>query len=79
MPFEPFGVMDLAVRAAFRLPQRAINTVVTNVPGPPAPLYVLGRRIREILPWVARPPTAAASAATAAHPSEGGGRRPPDR
>jgi diacylglycerol O-acyltransferase len=51
-PYEPFVVMDAGVRAGLRLPQRALNTVVTNVPGPPAPLYILGRPIREILPWV---------------------------
>jgi len=51
-PYEPFGVMEIGVRAALRMPQRAITTVVTNVPGPPAPLYILGRPIREILPWV---------------------------
>jgi diacylglycerol O-acyltransferase len=51
-PYEPFPVMDAGVRAGLRLPQRALNTVVTNVPGPPAPLYILGRPIREILPWV---------------------------
>jgi diacylglycerol O-acyltransferase len=51
-PYEPFAVMDAGVRAGLRLPQRALTTVVTNVPGPPAPLYILGRPIREILPWV---------------------------
>jgi diacylglycerol O-acyltransferase len=51
-PYEPFPVMDAAVRVGLRLPQRALTTVVTNVPGPPAPLYALGRRIREVLPWV---------------------------
>jgi hypothetical protein len=40
------------IRNALRLPQRAIATVTTNVPGPDAPLYILGRPIREILPYV---------------------------
>jgi diacylglycerol O-acyltransferase / wax synthase len=35
-----------------RLPQRTIVTVATNVPGPRQPLYVVGRRILEILPYV---------------------------
>jgi WS/DGAT/MGAT family acyltransferase len=51
-PYEPFGVLDAGVRLGLRVPQRVLTTVVTNVPGPPAPLYALGRRIREILPWV---------------------------
>ncbi len=50
--YEPFAPISLAIRAALRLPQRVLATVITNVPGPPVPLYVLGRRIREILPYV---------------------------
>ncbi|GIJ71719.1 wax ester/triacylglycerol synthase family O-acyltransferase [Virgisporangium ochraceum] len=51
-PYEPFAVLDAGVRLGLRLPQRALTTVVTNVPGPPGPLFAFGRRIREILPWV---------------------------
>jgi hypothetical protein len=40
------------VRLAFRLPQREIVTVTTNVPGPRQPLYALGRRLVEIIPYV---------------------------
>jgi hypothetical protein len=29
-----------------------INIFVTNIPGPPAPLYFLGARIEEILPMI---------------------------
>jgi diacylglycerol O-acyltransferase len=50
--YEPFAPVSLTIRAALRLPQRILATVITNVPGPPVPLYVLGRRIREILPYV---------------------------
>ncbi len=32
--------------------QRAFNTVVTNVPGPPMPVYLLGARMTEIYPVV---------------------------
>ncbi|WIM92959.1 wax ester/triacylglycerol synthase family O-acyltransferase [Actinoplanes oblitus] len=49
---EPFGVVSLVVRTALRLPQRALSAVTTNVPGPRKPLYILGRPIREILPYV---------------------------
>ena len=34
------------------LPQRTINTVTTNVPGPQFPLYALGREMLEYLPFV---------------------------
>jgi diacylglycerol O-acyltransferase len=51
-PYEYFGIVDAVVRFGLRLPQRALTTVVTNVPGPPAPLYAFGQPIREILPWV---------------------------
>jgi diacylglycerol O-acyltransferase len=33
-------------------PQYTINTVTTNVPGPPFPLYLLGRRMTEYAPYV---------------------------
>ena len=36
----------------FGLPQREIVTVTTNVPGPRQPLYAMGRRLVEILPYV---------------------------
>jgi diacylglycerol O-acyltransferase len=40
-------VSRLAARAMRRLPQRSINTVTTNVPGPQFPLYCLGREMVE--------------------------------
>ena len=40
------------VRLAFGLPQREIVTVTTNVPGPRQPLYGMGRRLVEIIPYV---------------------------
>jgi WS/DGAT/MGAT family acyltransferase len=39
-------------RLAFSLPQREIVTVTTNVPGPGQPLYGMGRRLLEIIPYV---------------------------
>ncbi|GAA3342311.1 wax ester/triacylglycerol synthase family O-acyltransferase [Amorphoplanes nipponensis] len=49
---EPFTPVSLIIRTALRLPQHAITTVTTNVPGPDQQLYILGRPIREILPYV---------------------------
>lgn len=50
--FTPFPLASLTVRIAYRLPQREIVTVTTNVPGPQQPLYSLGRRLVEIIPYV---------------------------
>lgn len=47
-----FPLASLFVRLAFSLPQREIVTVTTNVPGPQQPLYALGRRLVEIIPYV---------------------------
>jgi len=54
------GMLGLAVpallaagsRAAFQLPQPLVQTVTTNVPGPQIPLYVLGRPLVRIHPYV---------------------------
>jgi diacylglycerol O-acyltransferase len=48
----PFPLASLGVRLALRLPQREIVTVTTNVPGPRQPLYGLGRRLVDIIPYV---------------------------
>src|SRR5690349_4088848 len=48
----PYPLASLAVRLAYRLPQREIVTVTTNVPGPRQPLYGMGRRLVEIIPYV---------------------------
>jgi diacylglycerol O-acyltransferase len=50
--YEPFPLVSLGLRLAFRMPQRNIITVTTNVPGPRRPLYAMGRRLVEILPYV---------------------------
>ncbi|HEU4421704.1 MAG TPA: wax ester/triacylglycerol synthase family O-acyltransferase [Pilimelia sp.] len=49
---EPYPPISWAIRLAARLPQRSIVTVTTNVPGPRQPLFVLGRPILEIFPYV---------------------------
>jgi diacylglycerol O-acyltransferase / wax synthase len=48
----PYPVASLCVRLAYRLPQREIVTVTTNVPGPRQPLYAMGRKLVEITPYV---------------------------
>ncbi|MGD0246068.1 MAG: wax ester/triacylglycerol synthase family O-acyltransferase [Streptosporangiaceae bacterium] len=50
--YTAFPLASMFVRLAFRLPQREIVTVTTNVPGPRQPLYALGRRLVEIIPYV---------------------------
>jgi WS/DGAT/MGAT family acyltransferase len=50
--FTPFPLMSGVIRLAFGLPQREIVTVTTNVPGPQQPLYGLGRKLVEIIPYV---------------------------
>ena len=50
--YTPFALASMFVRLAFSLPQREIVTVTTNVPGPQQPLYGLGRRLVEIIPYV---------------------------
>jgi diacylglycerol O-acyltransferase / wax synthase len=42
----------LVSRLVSRVPQRTMNTVTTNVPGPQCPLYFAGREMLEYLPYV---------------------------
>jgi diacylglycerol O-acyltransferase len=48
--FAPTTVMAQAARLQAR--QRFFNVVVTNVPGPQMPLYLLGRRMTDVFPMV---------------------------
>ena len=54
--FIPPVLFALGARAAMTMlrnvPQRIVNTVTTNVPGPQFPLYALGREMLEYLPFV---------------------------
>jgi diacylglycerol O-acyltransferase / wax synthase len=50
--YIPFPLTSQWIRLMFSLPQREIVTVTTNVPGPQQPLYGLGRRLLEIVPYV---------------------------
>lgn len=50
--YTPYPLASLVVRLGYRLPQREIVTVTTNVPGPGQPLYGLGRRLVELIPYV---------------------------
>lgn len=50
--YAPYWLTSQLIRAAYRLPQRGIVTVTTNVPGPRQPLYGMGRKLVEIVPWV---------------------------
>jgi diacylglycerol O-acyltransferase len=50
--FAPAMLLALAGRVGSRVPQRSVNTVTTNVPGPQHPLYLSGRRLLEAFPFV---------------------------
>jgi diacylglycerol O-acyltransferase / wax synthase len=49
--YLPYPIASLT-RLGYRIPQREIVTVTTNVPGPRETLYCLGRPLVEILPYV---------------------------
>jgi diacylglycerol O-acyltransferase len=50
--FAPAMLLALSGRVATRTPQRAVNTVTTNVPGPQRPVYLVSRRMLEYFPFV---------------------------
>jgi WS/DGAT/MGAT family acyltransferase len=50
--YSLYSLTSWWTRLAFGLPQREIVTVTTNVPGPQQPLYGMGRRLVEIIPYV---------------------------
>lgn len=50
--YTPYPLASLAVRLAYRMPHREVVTVTTNVPGPRQPLYALGRKLVELIPYV---------------------------
>jgi diacylglycerol O-acyltransferase len=50
--YSPYPLASWWVRLAFSLPQREIVTVTTNVPGPRQPLFGMGRRLEQIIPYV---------------------------
>ena len=46
------GWLAFGTKVAFRTPQLLVQTVTTNVRGPRGPLYVLGRRLTALHPYV---------------------------
>jgi WS/DGAT/MGAT family acyltransferase len=50
--FAPSLLLTLGARVAARVPQRNLNTVTTNVPGPQFPLYLCERRMLDAFPFV---------------------------
>jgi hypothetical protein len=50
--FVPPTLMTLAARISFNVGQRIFNTVTTNIPGPQYQLYMLGRPMREMFPFI---------------------------
>ncbi|HUY48451.1 MAG TPA: wax ester/triacylglycerol synthase family O-acyltransferase [Streptosporangiaceae bacterium] len=45
-------LLALGSRAAFQIPQPLVQTVTTNVPGPRFPLFLIGRKLVRIYPYV---------------------------
>jgi WS/DGAT/MGAT family acyltransferase len=50
--FVPPTLVSLGARVAAALGQRVVNTVTTNIPGPQYPLYLAGRRLVEMFPYI---------------------------
>lgn len=50
--FAPPALLSAGTRLAMRIPQRNLNTVTTNVPGPRVQLYAAGRKMLEAFPYV---------------------------
>ncbi|HEY7325026.1 MAG TPA: wax ester/triacylglycerol synthase family O-acyltransferase [Streptosporangiaceae bacterium] len=50
--FTPYPLASQVVRLGYRIPHEEIATVTTNVPGPQQPLYALGRKLVELVPYV---------------------------
>lgn len=50
--FVPPALFAAAGRLAGQINQRAFDTVTTNVPGPQQPLYLLGRQLQTLIPFV---------------------------
>jgi WS/DGAT/MGAT family acyltransferase len=50
--FAPPELLALAARVGTRIPQRTVQTVTTNVPGPQKPLYAAGRKMLRAMPYV---------------------------
>ena len=50
--FVPATLMTLGARVYARTGQRLVNAVTTNIPGPQFPLYLQGRRMLELFPYI---------------------------
>ena len=50
--FVPHGLAVAAMPFVSRFPQRNVNTVTTNIPGPQIPLYAVGRPLLAAFPYV---------------------------
>ncbi len=50
--FAPPMLVAVGSRVAARVPQRQVSTVTTNVPGPQQTLYMVGRPMAEMIPYI---------------------------
>jgi WS/DGAT/MGAT family acyltransferase len=51
-PFVPQALIAAGTELVARLPQRSVASTTTNVPGPQHPLYLLGRQLTAMIPFV---------------------------
>jgi diacylglycerol O-acyltransferase len=50
--FSPPMLLAPGSRLSALLHQRSVNTVTANIPGPQHPLYLLGRQMLEVVPYM---------------------------
>jgi diacylglycerol O-acyltransferase len=48
----PPALFAVATKVITRMPQRSISTVTTNIPGPQFPMYLFGREMLEMFPYI---------------------------
>ena len=68
--YSPPALLAIGGRLFSEVDQHAIQTVATNVVGPPSSLYAAGRRVLELYPYVPLPPSVRIAVAIASYAGE---------
>jgi diacylglycerol O-acyltransferase len=66
-PFVPQALIAAGTEIVARLPQHSVATVTTNVPGPQHPLFLLGRKLQAMVPFVPLGPNCQIAVAMASY------------